>query len=109
MVRLVIRPMTMDCLHRGSAVATYQLGPTSSDSDEPGTGRADAQAIGRRSGIGAGYEAGLARTKDGAGGRPAEEQTCARGRGMRLIKIGESRTRMRGRDDNFRMDPLSGI
>ena len=47
--------------------------------------------------------------KDGAGGGPAEEQTCARGRCMRLLKIGESRTRMRGRDDNFRMGPLSGI
>ena len=44
------------------------------------------------------YEAGLARTKDGAGGGPAEEQTCARGREMRLLKIGESRTRMRGWD-----------
>ena len=48
-------------------------------------------------------------TKDGAGGGPAEEQTCVLGRGMRLLKIGESRTRKPGRDDNFRMDPLSGI
>ena len=77
------------------------------DSDEPNAGRADAQAAGRRSGIGAEYEAGLAQTKDGAGGGPAEEQTCARGRCMRLLKIGESRTRMRmrGRDDSFRMGP----
>ena len=44
---------------------------------------------------------GRAQTKDGAGGGPAEEQTCARGRYMRLLKIGESRTRMRGRDDSF--------
>ena len=79
------------------------------DSDEPGTGRADAQAVGRRSCIGAEYEAGLARNKDGAGGGPAEEQTCAQGCCMRLLKIGESRTRMRGLDNNFRMDPLSGI
>ena len=82
--------------------------PARADSDEP-DGRADAQAVGRRSGIGAEYEAGLARTKDGAGGGPAEEQTCGRGRGMRRLKIGESWTRMRGRDDNFRMGPLSGI
>ena len=27
-------------------------------------------------------------TKDGAGGGPSEKQTCARGRGMRLLKIG---------------------
>ena len=59
--------------------------------------------------IGAEYEAGLAQTKDGAGGGPAEEWTCARGRGMRLLKIRESRTRMRGRDDNFLMGPLSWI
>ena len=66
------------------------------DSDEPDASRADAQAVGRRSGIGADseYEAEQAQTKDGAGGGPAEEQTCARGRGMRLLKIGESRTRM---------------
>ena len=53
-------------------------------------GRANAQAVGRRSGIGAEYDAGLARTEDAAGGGPAEEQTCARGRGMRLLKIGSS-------------------
>ena len=64
--------------------------------------RADAQVVRR-------YEAGLAQTEDGAGGGPAEERTCARGCGMRLLKIGESRTRMRGRDENFRMDPLSRI
>ena len=74
--------------------------PARADSDEPDASRADAQAVGRRSGIGAEYEAGLARTEDGAGGGPAEEQTCARGRGMRLLKIGEFRTRMRGRDVN---------
>ena len=34
---------------------------------------------------------------------PAEEQTCAWGRGMRLLKI---ETRMRGRDDVFRMGLL---
>ena len=37
--------------------------------------RADAQAVGRRSGIGAEHEAGLAQTQDGACGGPAEEQT----------------------------------
>ena len=46
-------------------------------------------------------EARRARTKDGAGGGPAEEQSWARGRGAGLLKIGESRTRMRGRDDVF--------
>ena len=75
--------------------------PARADSDEPGKDRADAQAVGRRSGIRAEYEAGPARTEDGAGGGPAEEQTCARGHGMRLLKIGEFRTRMRGRDVNF--------
>ena len=79
------------------------------DSDQPDAGRADAQAVGRSSCIGAEYEAEQAQTKDGAGRGPAEERTCARGRGMRLLKIGESWTRMRGRDGNFRMDPLSGI
>ena len=61
------------------------------------------QAVGTRSGIGAEYEAERAqtKTKDGAGGGPAEERTCARGRGMRLLKIGKSRTRMRGRDDSI--------
>ena len=83
--------------------------PAQPDSDEPDVSRADAQAVGRRSGIGAEYEAGLARTEDGAGGGPAEEQACARGRAVRLLKIGEFRTRLRGRDDDFRMDPLSGI
>ena len=75
--------------------------PAQADSDEPDASRADAQAVGRRSGIGAEYEAGQARTEGGAGGGPAEEQTCARGRGMRLLKIGEFRTRMRRRDVNF--------
>ena len=55
------------------------------------------------------YESEQAQTKDGAGGGPAEERTCARGRGMRLFKIGESRTQMQGRDDSFRMGPLGGI
>ena len=56
--------------------------PARADSDEPDACRPDAQAVGRRSGIGAEHEAGLARTKDGAGGGPAEEWTCALGRGM---------------------------
>ena len=80
--------------------------PALADLDEPDAGKADAQAVGRRSGIGAEYKAGLAQTKDGAGGGQAEERTCARGRGMLLFKIRESRTRMRGRDDSFRMGPL---
>ena len=73
------------------------------DSDEPDACRADAQAVGRYSGIGEEYEVERAPTKDGAGGGPAEERrrTCARVCGMRLFKIGESRTRMRGRDDSF--------
>ena len=71
------------------------------DSDEPGTVRAGRQATGRRSGIGVEDEARRARTKDGAGGGPAEEQAWARGRGAGLLKIGEFRTRMRGRDDVF--------
>ena len=33
--------------------------PARADSDEPDTARDDAQAVGRRSGIGAEYEAGL--------------------------------------------------
>ena len=75
--------------------------PARADSDEPDAGRADDQAVGRRFGTGAEYEAGQAQTKDGAGGGQAEEKTCARGRGMRLLKIGEFRTRTRGRDVNF--------
>ena len=108
MVRLVI---SSPSLWRGTN-HTAECGgnlPARADSDEPDAGRAYGQAVGRRSGIGAGYEAGLARTKDGACGGPAEEQTCARGRGMRPLKIGESRTRMRGRDANFRMGPLNWI
>ena len=81
--------------------------PARADSDEPDAGRADAQAVGRRSGIGAEYDAGLAQTEDGAGGGLAEERTCSRGRGTRLLKIGEFRTRMRGRDCNFEWEPLS--
>ena len=50
--------------------------------------RADAQAVGKRSGIGAEYEAERAQTKAGASGGPAEERMCTRGRGMRLLKIG---------------------
>ena len=68
------------------------------DSDEPGTVRADSltrrQATGRHSGIGVEDEARRARTKDRAGGGPAEEQAWARGRGTGLLKIGVSRTRM---------------
>ena len=71
------------------------------DSDEPGTVRAGRQANGRSSGIGVKDEARWARTKDGAGGGPAEEQAWARGRGTGLLKIGESRARMRGQDDVF--------
>ena len=52
-------------------------------------------------GIGVEDGAQRVRTKDGAGGGPAEEQAWTRGRGTRLLKIGESRTRMRGRDDVF--------
>ena len=77
--------------------------PPWADSDEPDAGRADAQSFGRRSGIGAEYEAERAQTKDRACGGPAEDRTCMRGRGMRLLKIGESRTRMRGRNDSFRI------
>ena len=83
--------------------------PARTDSDEPDASRADAQAVGRRSGIGAEYEVEQTQTKDGAGGGPAEEQTRTQVRGMRLLKIGGSRTRMRGRDDIFRMGPLSGM
>ena len=68
--------------------------PARADSDEPDASRADAQAVGIRSSIGAEYEAGLAQTKDGAGGGPAEDQKCAWGRSMRLLKIGDSRIRM---------------
>ena len=75
--------------------------PALADSDEQGASRADAQAVGRHSGIGVEYEAERAPTKEGAGGGSAEERTNARGRGMRLFKIGESRTRMRRRDESF--------
>ena len=71
------------------------------DSDEPGAVRAGRRAPGRRSGIGVEDGALWAQTTDGAGGGPAEEQAWARGRGTGLLKIGESRTRMRGRDDIF--------
>ena len=85
--------------------------PARADSDEPDANlnRADAQAVGRRSGIGVEYEVKQAQTKDGAGRGPAEERACTRGRGMRLLKIGESRTRMRERDDDFEWDCCSGI
>ena len=77
--------------------------PARADSDEPDASRADAQAVRRRSGIGAEYEAERAqtKTKDGAGGGPAEERTCARGRAMRLLKIGASRTRLRVSGDTL--------
>ena len=93
-------------MHRHRAVEISRKGdktshPAQADSDEPDASRAYAQAVGRHSSIGVEYEAGQVRTEDGAGGGPAEEQTCARGRGMRLLKIGEFRTRMRGRDVNF--------
>ena len=65
-----------------------RLHPARADSDEPDASRACAQAVGRLSGSGAEYEAEKAQTKDGAGGGPAEERTCAWGRGMRLLKIG---------------------
>ena len=73
------------------------------DSDGPGAVRADRQAIGRLSGIGVENGAWQARTnlKDGAGGGQVEEQTWAPGRGTWLLMIGESRTRMQGRDDVF--------
>ena len=61
--------------------------PAQADSDEPDASRADAQVVGRRFGIGVEYEAEQAQTKDGAGGGPAEERTCARGRGVRLSEI----------------------
>ena len=56
--------------------------PARADSDEPDMGRADAQAVGRRSGIGVEYEADQAQTKDRADSEPAEERTCTRGRCM---------------------------
>ena len=71
------------------------------DSDEPGAVRAGREASGQRSDIGVEDGAKRAQAMDGAGGGPAEERTWARGRGTGLLKIGESRTRMRGRDDIF--------
>ena len=56
----------------------------------PGRLAESAQAVGRLSGSGSEYEVEKAQTKDGAGGGPAEERTCARGRGMRLLKIGHT-------------------
>ena len=91
-----------DRLHRGRRWSEP-------DSDEPGTVRAGSRATRRRSSIGVENEARRARTKDGAGGGPAEEQAWARGRGTWLLKIGESRTRMRGRDDSFRIVRLTRI
>ena len=84
-------------------MATSSKGDKTSgpDSDEPDACRADAQVVGRRSGIGVECETERAQTKDGACSGPAEEQPCARGRGMLLLKIGESRTRMRGWDDSL--------
>ena len=71
------------------------------DSDEPGAVRAGRRASGRRSGIGVEDGAQRAQAMDGAGGGLAEERTWARGRGTGPLKIEESRTRMRGRDDVF--------
>ena len=58
------------------------------DPDEPDACRADAKVVERHSGVGVEYETERARTKDGAGGGPVEERTCAWGRGMRQLKIG---------------------
>ena len=110
MVSLVInslrrwRTTAEDLLHRGVRWQPPTRGtrhPARADSDEPDARGADAQAVGRRSRIGEEYEAGLAQTEDGAGGGQAEVRTCARGRGTRLLKIRESRTRMQGRDNVF--------
>ena len=72
----------LDRLHRGRRWSEP-------DSDEPGIVRAGRQATGRHSSIGVEDEARRARTKDGAGGGPAEEQAWARGRGTGLLKIGD--------------------
>ncbi len=73
-----------------------ELGPlvNLNDSDEPDASRAYAQAAERLCGSGAEYEAEKAQTKDVAGGEPAEERTYAWGRGMQLLRIGASQTRM---------------
>ena len=94
------QPIAEDELHRGVRWQPPTRGARHralADSDEPDAGRANAQADGRHSGIGVeySYETEKARTKDGAGGGPAEKRTCARGRCVRLLKIGASRTRMR--------------
>ncbi len=52
-----------------------------------------APAVRRASGSGAKYDTEKALTKEGAGGGPAEELAWTRGRGMRLLKIEEARTR----------------
>ena len=60
-------------------------GPGRADSDKPdANSRAYAQAAGSVSGSGAEYKA---QTTDGAGCGPAEEWICARGCGMRLLKL----------------------
>ena len=75
------QPMARDKQHRGvwwQPPARETRQPARADSDEPDASRADAQAVGRRSGFGAEDEAGLARTEDGAGGGPAEEHSDVR-------------------------------
>ena len=68
--------------------------PARADSDEQNARRAYAPAVGSASGSGAEYEAEKAQTEDGASGGPAEERTCAWGRGMRLLKMEEEVNRM---------------
>ena len=58
--------------------------PARADSGEPDAGRADAQAVGRRSSIGAEYEAGLSRRKacGGADVRAGTWYATAQDRGV---------------------------
>ena len=72
MVSLVINSLS-PCLGTNYTAAGGGDRPAQAVSDKPDAVRADAQAIGRRSGIGAEDKAGQAQTKDGAGGGPAEE------------------------------------
>ncbi len=75
----------------GNHLCGGNLGGTRrADSDDPDARWAYDPAVGRGSGSGAEYKTEKAQTEDGAGGGPAEERTCARGRGVRLLKIGES-------------------
>ena len=89
MVSLVINSLsrwrrtnyTAECCGNGGQPPSRETRhPARTDSDEPEAlaGRADAQAVERRSGIRVGveYEAEQAQTKDGAGSRLAEERTC---------------------------------